>query len=131
MNNQHIHFCNINSITAKGKLQQIRTVLSSSPRPCILALCETKHSAAPRVAGYNTHSCTHTTHSSGVLVFVDSRYPNADSGLCINCSGSMACFVDVCLHDGFRLRVGVVYMRPSATADVVQAVWDRVEKACG
>ena len=115
------HFININSFSKKKKLQ-VKAVLNDR-KPIVLGLAET-HLAPDcqrslKIPGYIPYNFTHTRKSSGLLVYVRNDLCSSSyEKLCKNYNGSMCAFLDVCSSTD-TIRVGFVYIRPSAsTADV-------------
>src|SRR5262245_20996223 len=128
---QYIHFLNVNSLSSRR--EQVKTCLSSSPTPAVLALCETKlcpDRALMRVSGYDGHNFPVSAKSSGLALFIQNSLPNAAvSDLFFEQDGTMASFIDICLFDGLSICLGVVYLRPNATSDLVDKVLDKVAAA--
>jgi hypothetical protein len=120
-----IHFCNINGLL--GKRAQIKTVLSQPPFTAVMALCETHiakdYKGSLKIKDYVVHSVAHTSHSSGIVVYVHKGFPCAHlDSLTLVKRGSMCTFVDVCLSNTLTLRVGVVYLKPDCSVGVLRAI---------
>ena len=126
------HFLNINSV--RNKLNQVKAVLWKPPKTVFLGLCETKVSSdskySLKVSGYDCHNHPHSEESSGILNYVNNKFPNKGiESLNFNRFGSMCTFVDVVLSESFTVRVGTVYIRPNANSDTVKVILDKIGEA--
>jgi hypothetical protein len=124
-----IHFINIRGL--RSKQADIKQEIHAMTNSACVSFAETHlepSDDAPKLYGYNPTLFSHKRGSAGLALYAS--VPCSDiKKMRMNVQGSMRMFSYLTLFGGLRVLLGVVYVRPAVTGEVLSKVLKAIKMA--